>query len=79
LDSSSSSGNEPLYRCGVITSCKLLLVGFDTFDNGDSQELFINTSVKVEYNTDFFIRRRFGKMSGVALLPEELAGAEEWL
>lgn len=78
LDTTPCGRDEPFDGGCVQTACKFLLFRFDTRDDGDSEEFFVDTTIEVEDLTDFCVGLFLGEVCGVAFLPKELAGTEEW-
>jgi hypothetical protein len=77
LDSSTGSGDETFDSSGVESSCELFLFGFDSGDDGDGEEFFVDSAVQVEDLENFFVGLGFREERRVSLLPEELSGTEE--
>lgn len=77
LDTAPGGRNEALDCRGVQATCELLLLGFETLDDGDGEELFVYSAVEAEDVPDLGLGVGFGEVSGVALLPEEFTGAQE--
>ncbi len=79
LDATSRGGDEAFDGGGVQTAGEFLLLGFDTGDDGDGEELFVYSAVQLEDLADLDVSFGFGEMRGVAFLPEELSRSQEWL
>lgn len=79
LDTTSRGRNESLNGRSIQSTRELFFFGLDTRDDGDCEELFVNPAVEIEDVSDFLIGFGAGEVRGVALLPEELACAEERL
>jgi len=78
LDSSSSGGDESFDGGGVVSSGEFLLGRLDTGDNGDSEEVGIDSSVQIENLEDFLVGFLLVEESSMAFLPQEFTGSEEW-
>src|SRR5438874_7287708 len=66
-----------LDRGRVLGARKLLAVGLATGEDWNRAPLLGDTAVAVEHLRDFFLGLRRGLVKGMALLPEELASAQE--
>ncbi|KAF1760384.1 hypothetical protein GCK72_008633 [Caenorhabditis remanei] len=64
-------------RCEVTTG-ELLLLGFASLDDRDGEKFIVDTGVEIQNLEDFLLGVGCVGVSGVTLLPQELAGAEEW-
>lgn len=79
LDTTSGGGDIALAGGGEETAGKLLLLGLAATDGGDGKELRVDARVVVENLKDFLLGGLARQVRSVALLPEELTGAEEGL
>jgi hypothetical protein len=77
LDTSTGSRDETFDSSSVETSGELLLLRFDTGNDGDCEEFFVNSSVEIEDLENFFVGFLFREECGVTFLPEELSGSKE--
>ncbi|KAI3476391.1 hypothetical protein L1887_62043 [Cichorium endivia] len=79
LDTTAGGGDEALDGGGVVTAGELFLLRLDTGHDGDGEELLVHLAVEVEDVHDLLVGLLERDVGGVALLPEELARAEEGL
>src|SRR5437667_106662 len=70
-------GAHLLDRGRVLGARKLLALGLATREDRDGAPLLGDAAIAVEHLRDFFFGLRRGLVKGMALLPEELAGAQE--
>ena len=68
LNSTTVGGNEGFDGGGVETSSKLFFLGLSTLDHGNSQQLFINTSIIIKDFNDFLLGFFLGSESTVTFL-----------
>ena len=60
LNSAAGGGDEALDGGGVETASELLLLRFDTGDDGDSEKIFVNATVEVENVANLLVGLRLG-------------------
>lgn len=77
LDTTAVGGNVALDGGGVVTTSELLGLGLAATDDGDGEELLVNTGVELEDLENLLTGGLLGKVGGVTLLPHELTGTEE--
>lgn len=79
LDAATRRRDEALDRGRVEAAGKLLLLRLDTGDDGDGEELLVHAAVQVEDLEHLLVGLGLGLERRVALLPQELARAQERL
>ena len=79
LDTASGSWDKSLDGSRVQTSSKLFVLRLDPRDDGDGEQVFEYSSVEVKDLAYFNVGFVFCQEGGMALLPEELASANERL
>jgi hypothetical protein len=79
LNTAPGCRDKAFYGSGVQTSGELLLLGLDSRDDWDSEEIFVDLTVELEDLKNFGIGFGFCKKRGVTFLPKVLASAEEGL
>jgi hypothetical protein len=77
LNTTARRRNKAFNRGGIEGTGKLLLLGLDARNDRDSKEFLIHAAVQVEDLPDFLVSLGLGKVSSMALLPQELPSAEE--
>jgi hypothetical protein len=77
LDSATGGGDEALDGGGVEAAGELLLLRLDSGDDGNGEKLLVDATVQLEDLEDLGVGFGLGLERRVALLPEELARAEE--
>ncbi|KAH0389325.1 prolyl-tRNA synthetase, partial [Aureobasidium melanogenum] len=77
LDTTASGGNETFDGGGVVGTGELLSDGLAALDDGDCQQLVVNSLVVVENLKNLLASVLLGHVSGVTLLPQELARTDE--
>jgi len=75
LDTTAGRGDEAFNGRCVESTSELFLVRLDARNDRNGEEVFVHLAIEVEDLTDFGIGFRFGEMSSVTFLPEELAGS----
>ena len=79
LDTTTRCGNETLDGRCVQSTRELLLLRLDTGDDGHGEEVLKDAAVEVKNVEYLLVGLLLGEECGVALLPEELARAQERL
>jgi hypothetical protein len=77
LNTTARGRNKTFNRSGIEGTSELLLLGLDTRNDRDSKEFLVHAAVQVEDLPDFLISLGLGKVSSMALLPQELPSTEE--
>lgn len=79
LDTASGSRYEAFYGRRVQSTCELLLLGLDTGNDRDSEQVLVYFAVELEDLSHLRVGFRLCEVSGVSFLPEEFASAKERL
>lgn len=79
LDAAPGCGDEAFNGGGVESACEFLFFGFDSCDDGNCQEFFVDAPVEIEDLKNFDVCFFLCEVGGVTLLPEEFTGTKEWL
>ena len=77
LDTATVGRNVALDGGGVVTTGELLGLGLAAANDGDGEELLVDTGVELEDLENLLAGGLLGKVGSVTLLPHELAGTEE--
>mmetsp|Transcript_33814 Transcript_33814/g.52680 ORF Transcript_33814/g.52680 Transcript_33814/m.52680 type:complete len:249 (-) Transcript_33814:379-1125(-) len=77
LDASGGGGNKGFHCRCVVSSSKLLNLGFLSLGHWHREKVLINPAIKVQDVQHLFARSLKSSMRRVALLPEEFAGTDE--
>lgn len=78
LDTSSVFWDDGFDGGGEVTSWELLTLTLDSLDDGDGEQLLVDSSVEIEDEVDLFGGLLLGGVDGMSLLPEELSRSDEW-
>jgi hypothetical protein len=79
LNTTTSSGDEPLDGGSIVSSSKFLLSRLLSRDDRDSEQIRVDPAVEVEDGEDLLIGFGLLEECSVSFLPEEFTGTKEWL
>jgi hypothetical protein len=79
LDTAARGGDKALDGGGVVASGEFLFLGLLALEDGDGEEVVVDRRVQVEDLEDLLVGLGAREEGSVALLPQELARAEEGL
>lgn len=78
LDTSSVFWDNCLDGRREISSWEFLSLTLDSLDDGDGEDLLVDSSVEIKDEVDLLSGFLLGGVGGVSLLPEEFSGSDEW-